>query len=399
LPSESVPAGGPGGAPVALLETYANNSSIHKGLPARWQARYLRRYLLWDESSLERVRKCGRVPVRSMVSVRRTGDVVGLAGLASCGSVWADPVCNAKIMARRSLEIGAAVALWQSQGGQVALHTFTMRHRAGQPLGTLWDALQGAWARATTGTSWYRDRAAHGLAGWLRVVEVTVGRNGWHVHVHALLLLRGKATPGTVSALHRSMVGRWSRGLVAAGLSAPLMAGQDARLISGPADSELARYFTKSVDQGRAMGLELTQSQGKRSRSAHGTETPWTLIDRVSSGDADALDLWHEWERGSKGRRQITWSQGARDLLRIGVEVTDEEIVAEELGSKHDDLVLLPKDSWAVLVRAPWMVFALLAAAKAGGSRAAADLLDAWGLPYQDAATGWLPQPDERNGS
>ncbi|MEW6747906.1 MAG: replication protein, partial [Planctomycetota bacterium] len=91
--------------------------------------------------------------------------VAGFAGVVTCGSVWSEPVCNAKIMARRAVEVGAAIALWQAQGHPVAFATFTMRHRKGQPLASLWDALSGAWQRAVGGKSWYRDKALHRVAG------------------------------------------------------------------------------------------------------------------------------------------------------------------------------------------------------------------------------------------
>lgn len=367
----------------APLENNANNSSA----PSRRAARYRRRGLLWDESSLSRVRKCGRTRHEAQgVTVRLSGTgAAGFAGVITCGSVWAEPVCNAKIMARRALEIGAAVALWQAQGHPVGFLTFTMRHRKGQSLGELWDALQRAWARATTGRGWYRDRALYGVAGWLRVVEVTWGDNGWHVHVHALAFLEGKATPQTVAQLHSSMFSRWSAALGDAGLASPLMVGQDARLVTGPADADLAAYLAKSVDHGdpRLLGLELTQSQSKRARTAHGTVSPWHFLDQVELGDADALDRWHEWEQTSHGRRQITWSRGLRERLGLRREASDEEIAAEEIGTSADDLLVITADGWDLLCRTPARLADVLTTAEQSGLTGLRCLLDTWGVTYR----------------
>jgi hypothetical protein len=343
---------------------------------------------LWSLSTLKRVRDCGRSPVMpgGSVALRLTAGAAGFAGLASCGSVWADPVCNAKIMARRALEIGAAVATWQATGGSVAFVTLTMRHRRGQPLAALWGALSYAWGRVTSGSSWKRDAAAHGVEGWLRVVEVTHGPNGWHVHVHALLFLAPAEPLGgyNLDGLHRSMFGRWSSALRARGLARPLMVGQDARLLDSAADADLARYFTKSVHGGHRIALELTASQTKHARAIHGTRPAWALLDDVVDlGDADALDLWHEWERGSKGRRQITWAQGLRQRLGLlADEQSDEQIAAEELGTADDELVLIDGAGWSQLVAAPALIPLLLDTAERGGLTAVLRFLNSHSITY-----------------
>ena len=345
----------------APLENYANNSSpLHAQSTLKRsslrEGRYARRGLLWDVSGLERVRKCGRASVLPAggVAVRAKAGVAGFAGLATCGSVWADPVCNAKVMARRAVEIGAAVALWQAQGGAVGFATFTMRHTRGQTLPALWDALSAAWGKVTCGSQWLKDKQRHGVVGWLRVVEVTYGVNGWHVHVHCVLFLTGKQTDGTVRALHARMVGRWSRRLVGLGLMAPWAIGQEAHLVKDAGDGHLSRYLTKATDAARRIGLEVTQTQSKTAQGLHKTRSPWALLDDVQDlGDATSLGRWHEWERGSKGRKQMTWSKGTREQLGLLVEKSDEDVAAEEHGSSADDLVLIDGRGWKRLTQVP----------------------------------------------
>lgn len=364
----------------APLENYANNFSppaadIRSDLR---KLRYSARSLLWQESALERVRKCGRVAVTEggNVGLRLRDGVAGFAGLSTCSSVWADPVCNAKIMARRALEIGAAVESWQALGGSVGFVTLTMRHRKGQRLGVLWDGLSKAWQRVIGGAPWTRNKARFGVAGWLRVVEVTYGENGWHVHIHSLIFFMPSLHTPDLAGLHEAMFGRWSNALASLELGKPLMVGQDARLLSGGADADLARYFTKAVHGGHRIGLEFTASQTKAVRKAHGTAPVWSLLDAVTAGDADALDRWHEWERASKGRRQLTWARGLRDLLGLGVEATDEDIAEEELGTKDDELVLITAEGWRQVVAEQRMVALLELAEKTGlaGVRSYLDL-------------------------
>lgn len=350
-------------APQGLaLENYANNSSPP---PARAR-RYARRAYLWDFSHLARLRKCGRVRRSTHVGVRATAQAAGFSGLCSCGSVWACPVCNAKIMARRSLEIGAAISAHMSCGGSVGFVTLTMRHRKGQRLADLWDALRDAWGAATSGKTWSKQKGRAGYVGHLRVVEVTYGANGWHVHVHALVFLDS----ADVDRLQRLFVGmftRWSRSLVRSGLSAPTPVGQDCRLVDGVADAVLAEYLSKTTDRlPKDLGAEMTQTQSKTARTVHATRPPWDLLtDLFDHGDADAGDLWHEWEQGSANRKQLTWSQGLRDLLGLNREQDDEDVAAEDLGDH--DLVIIPGHVWDDdVVRRPHLIPQILDAAQHG---------------------------------
>jgi hypothetical protein len=286
-------------------------------------------------------------------------------------------------MARRHLEIGAAVEVWLQMGGRVAFGTQTLRHWQGHRLEDLWAALSKAWSRVTTGKSWLRDKKQHGIVGWLRVVEVTFGENGWHVHIHSLLFLEGATVATDLDALKRSIFGRWSSALKALGLPSPLIGSQDLRLLDGAADEQLAAYFTKAVHSAKRIGLELTASQNKRARGVHQTHSVWKFLDDVIDlGDADALDRWHEFQRASKGRRQLTWSRGLREMLGLRVEKSDEDVAAEELGTQADDLVLITAAGWRTVIACMLMVPILEMVERQGLSGVRA-LLDVSGVEYE----------------
>jgi hypothetical protein len=286
-------------------------------------------------------------------------------------------------MARRNLEIGAAVEAWEGRGGQVAFGTQTMRHWSGHRLEDLWACLSKAWGKVTTGRAWMLNKKRYGVVGWLRVVEVTFGLNGWHVHVHYLLFLESSTVPADLDALKRSIFGRWSSALKSLGLPSPLIGSQDLRLLDGPADEALAGYFTKAVHGPRSIGQELTNTQSKTSRGAHKTRPVWEFLDDVlDQGDADALERWHEWQRGSKGRRQLTWSKGLRELLSLRAEKSDEDVAAEELGSKADDLVIITAAGWRAVVAGRLRVQILESVYRQGFSGLRA-LLDVLGVEYE----------------
>ncbi|RYF42549.1 MAG: hypothetical protein EOO38_19610, partial [Cytophagaceae bacterium] len=59
------------------------------------------------------------------------------SGLQTCGSVWACPVCSAKIAERRRVEIIAAMAAHKAAGGCMHLLTLTAPHQRSDALDVL----------------------------------------------------------------------------------------------------------------------------------------------------------------------------------------------------------------------------------------------------------------------
>lgn len=336
-------------------------------------ARFAAQRALHQESSLERVRACGwrlNGECADRVAVKLSGGLAGFSGLQTCGSPWACPVCSQKIMAQRAEDVQAAVTRWHSGHeidgakirGRVVFATFTMRHRADQSLADLWESLSYAWGRVTSGSQWVADSERFGVVlprvvktghrkgqtlresriNFVRAVEVTHGKNGWHVHIHALLFVKDGITDlaesSEVSALADSMFIRWSEALVASGLEAPTREnGIDVRLVRRADSKALGDYFTKNVYVGRVRavgaGWEIAGGQGKTARGKN--RTPFQILsDVVATGDADDLDRWHEFEAASFGRRQMTWSNTLRSLLELHDEKTDQEVAEEDLSGE-----------------------------------------------------------------
>jgi hypothetical protein len=255
-------------------------------------------------------------------------------------------------------------------GMQVGLATFTMRHTKRDRLAALWDALSYSWHRTTGGKGWVVDVERSGLVGVLRVVEVTIGKNGWHVHVHALLFGR-EMTDASLDVLCESMWGRWSSALQRKGLRAPLMRASEWHLVTGDlSGTKLGEYLSKGVDAAASIGMELTQTQSKIAQGVHKTRPVMSLLeDGAIDAEVRPLRLWHEWEQASSGRRQIAWSKDLRALLQLGlVEKSDEEIAAEELGSAADTIVVITSDGWSKLRGQPKLIPDVLNAAELGGA-------------------------------
>lgn len=356
--------------PKAALGNIASSSSASREKADRRGVRYRLRKALWRESSLERVRNCGRLPRSAGVGLRLGNGAAGFSGLETCGSVWACPVCAAKIAARRAEELREVLAWATANGHTVALFTVTMRHHMGQKLADLWDAETKAWQAVTSGRRWVRDRDSYGVLGFVRAFEVTYGVNGWHPHLHVILVLEGAVASGDVATLGHSMFSRWKAQLHREGYDVSANnGGLDIKTTAGSVDVELSRYLAKSL------AMEVTHGHAKTGKN--GGLTPFQIAQAVfDTGDADLLARWHEWEEVSKGRRQITWSRHLRQLAALDAEQSDEDVAAEDLGD--EDLVLIDSADW-------WCIrdeAALLLAAAEVSLASATNWLDGRGVPY-----------------
>ena len=375
---------------------YANNAS--NDLSARQ-----RRYRLRDGArlftTLPRVRACGKTTIGAAVELRASGDGsrVGYGGLSTCGSVWACPVCAAKISARRRDEVAELVAHAQAEGAEVSMLTLTMRHHHGQQLEVLWDALSYGWSRLTSGRAWQQFVEQAGIIGYIKSTEITYSNvNGWHVHLHVLIVTnrsiyipiacqraQGRArTPYPVEyRLPKDIISeRWERALATQGVEViPERGGVDWDVASDV--EKLANYVTKFGNKSSAsdrLSAEMTLGQYKQARK-NTSRTLWQVLeDAVATGDMDDIEVWQEYERISQGRRAMTWSRGLREWASLGVEQTDEEIAEEVAGDRV--VALIDADSWRTVVQP--RAAELLDALQDGGEACAMTWLDAVGAAY-----------------
>lgn len=365
-----------------LLENNANKATP----PPLRERRYDLRRLLWDVSTVRRLRACGRGRRAEVVGVRCSeGHGAGFSGLVTCGSIWSCPVCSAKILARRSLEIGCGLLTWENSGGLLVMGTLTMRHNQGTRLADEFDALNEGWRGILRSRVWKKWLGRLGSPGLVRVVEVTYGPNGWHVHLHFVLLIGKESSGALVADFGAWLSAKWIRTLALAGMPGAALAGQDVHLVDGVrAASDLGQYLVKSTAYGVAdsLGRELMGSWSKNARGVHSTEPAWRLAeDFGSTGDLDLLDLWHEYEKATKGRRQMTWSRGLRDLLDIGAEQTDEEVAEEVQGD--EDLVRITADGWAAVLMLREPTCRILQAVETDGITGLRAYLDAHRIAYE----------------
>jgi hypothetical protein len=334
-------------------------------------------------------------------------------------------VCAYKIAHAKADEL-EAVFRWAVEAGHtVAFLTLTMRHHAGQSLVDCWDAATAAWARVTSGYGWageseaaYAKRLAKwesrcrrqlkrgskesaasfarrcersrakllarrperqvGIAetfevlGFARGIEGLHGINGWHVHIHVPLILAGPVSEARIRLLGEQMYDRWERGLRAKGFTAIRdSGGLDIRRAYGPED--LSGYLVKSLS------MEVTHGHTKTGRGRTELRAPFQILeDFQTTGDLDDLVIWHEWEQGSHGRKQLTWSHGLRQMAGLAAkERTDEEIALEDEGDETH--LIFDREAWEQIA---YVQIDLLIAGEVGGLRGAIAWLDQRSIEY-----------------
>lgn len=268
------------------------------------------------------------------VPVHSDGKRAHFSGTERCSSVWACPVCASVIRAERSREIVAAVEQHQAAGGSVVLLTLTARHRKRDGLAGILDGVMTSWQQLLRGKAWLSFRERWGVAGYIRSVEVTYGHtNGWHPHVHALLLLDRSVTEAEAETMGDEIHGRWSRYVHQRTGRMPTRAhGVDVQRVDGEG-KVLAEYIAKVQDTtGKRwdVGAELARSDVKVGKGSTSL-VPFELLDRPVDEDGSyewARRLWVEYVTATKGRRAITWSKGLKDHFDLE-EATDEEIIEE----------------------------------------------------------------------
>lgn len=332
----------------AFLGITANKPSIRSQSGFTGRQRY-ERYALQSAArsalTTERVGKCLRVPTSNTVDIHKTvaTGTFHYQNLQTCGSVWHCPCCAAKISEKRKVEVQAAIAGHEANGGRVYLLTLTLPHHINQSLKRVLKTLLAAHTAFRQARA-YREgfKVQNCLVGEIRSLEVTYGANGWHPHLHLLLFSNEIAE---LKHVEHELLTIWQKVVVARGFDEPNHHGLT--LENG---ERAAQYVGK-------WGLEHEMTKGHIKRSREGF-TPFDLL-RVIVGtyagtgqnvDAfDAVNLFREYGQTFKGRRQLVWSKGLRQRFALGEEKTDEEL-ADQVDEQTALFAQIPLATWRVIL-------------------------------------------------
>lgn len=364
----------------ANFASTAGQAASRERRTARWSLRALNRQV--GVSALERGARCGMPLGASGVAIKRGPDGTShTSGTESCGSIWACPVCAAKIRNTRADEIGRGLSNHISAGGGALFVTLTLPHQAGDKLRRTVQLVSEGFRAINSGRAYKEDHDAFGILGHIRAFEVTHGQNGWHPHLHVILALERPTTRDVAAALESRWQARWDRWLRANGWPASLV-GIGVRVDRVRRDAGAAGAYLAKLQEGekidRSVGNEVARADLKGGRLS--SRVPFEILaDFGSDGNAADLALWQEFQLATKGRSAIRWSRGLRArLLPDEDEQTDEEIAAAEVGG--DTLAILTPWLYRKIAGRPYGEAMLHVAAEDGGIRGILRFVRAMGL-------------------
>jgi hypothetical protein len=267
-----------------------------------------------------------------------------LSNTIRCGSVWACPICAARIALERGDEVARAIDWATSQKLVPIMITLTAAHHADLSLEYFKQQFTYAWRLFTSGKAWLNLKQQLGIKHWIKAVEpLRSQEHGWHYHAHVLLLLDadifkpwhppllpfippGWHPPFTYDATCLELVLRaaWLKKLETAGLY-----GNEHALKLSADESVKPHYLAKlglRQDEKGKLEYELTATQNKDIQAGY---TVWQLLESSLKGNQVAAALYLEYVRAMSGDMWITWSRGLKQLVGLD-EVEDEQLAALE---------------------------------------------------------------------
>lgn len=277
-------------------------------------------------------------------------------GVTTCKSVWACPVCSAKICAVRQSELSTAMTNWIGQGGYVWLMTLTFPHENGQVLKELLPAFTKAQAYFKNCKTYKRILGKGIRKGSVTSLEVTLGANGWHPHKHDLVFATPEAF-GLVREHDGRLASReidelkhaWFVALLKSDLceqsemSDVLKHGLDVR--GGQFAAEYIAKFGK--DQAWGMSREVTMHAAKVGSDNKGAH-PFQLLAWSAEGDAKASAQFREYVEAFEGKRMLTWSRGLKKDL-TGEDETSDDQAADKVLPEETQVATIDSEALSIL--------------------------------------------------
>ena len=275
---------------------------------------------------VHQVRNCLRAKITKKKGVTLFYNVereqANFGNLQRCYSVWNCPICSMTITEGRRTELKKGLSNWIDVGGHAYLATFTNSHHRGDNLDQLLSGQKKAFVKF-----WQKRKVTEmlkrlGYQGRIVATEVTWGQdNGWHLGSHMILFFDHEINH---QGLQSFLALQWQDACIKAGLKAPdLIHGVDVR--NG---TYAAEYVSK-------WGLEEEVTKGHLKKGLNGSLTPFDLL-RGASTNNHFKTLFKQFADVFKGKQQLVWSKGLKDLLGIK-QVTDEELIEETEKTRMED--------------------------------------------------------------
>lgn len=296
------------------------------------------------------VSRCLKRPTSSSgVEIRYNGEHARFHGVQTCKSAWTCPICARRIMAARKDEIERIITIAYKRSLSALFFTVTLSHHINSKLSELIEALVSAWRSVFSGDRTGARRVFTRVMEQIKTLEIRFGRNGFHPHLHVLLLVDESGLSELEAAqfedeLAEAVFSRYARKVEKLGMRAEREAYHvRAVSIAGAA----AHYVTKLE-----AALEMTQGESKDGEAGGARSySMFQLLSAYERGERkvygrEIAALYQEYARATKGKRQVSYSRGIKEL---GVELREDEQIEEPAAPEERVLALLSPALWRVV--------------------------------------------------
>ena len=249
-------------------------------------------------------------------------------GVGSCGDVWTCPHCAPRIAEGRRKEMQKAMGEARRLGWKALLLTRTFKHGREDGLKATIKQFQKATSQMKASRDYKKMVSELGLKGHIRALEVTHSwANGWHPHHHEILFVENDdLTEEVIEEFEERSYEIWKKYAEKNGLGTPSREhGLRVDYRKGAGESDAVGFYVSKF------GFEMTYSHSKEGKK--GSRTPWNmLLDVFANQEGQKILKWspdvellREFGKAMKGRAQLFWSRGLKDLLKVNEE-SDEEL-------------------------------------------------------------------------
>jgi hypothetical protein len=311
----------------------------------RWQRLKAVQHLMAKPEFHERVAKCYRVRYKPHVEVNYSKSVkrAHYSGLVVCASVWACPVCSAKITERRKLELERA----NTNGLSKFMVTYTLQHSRQDKLSKLTRDLAEGLRDMKHSRGYINLINDLQIVGTVTGAEVTVSNmNGWHPHKHALSFSSLGQSQIKADELRAELSKLFIAAMEKRGRYVSAVYGVDVKT-----ENVINAYIAKIGDEKQTWSLsaEIAKSPVKTGRDADHFH-PFELLDMYLAKNIFAGRMFIEYAISMKSQKQLFYSRGLRDILGLGDELSDVEI-AEQQEQDAVLLALIKPEHWKIILK------------------------------------------------
>lgn len=322
-------------------------SKIARGIFARQGEMEGKKHVL----NYHRASKCGYIALGEVLIHRSIEHQKAFfSGLLMCGSVWACPNCAAKVQERRRIEIATGMDYMYQNGKKAVMVTLTFPHTKRDNLKELLIAQRDAFKLLRAGKAWKGFKWRTGYEGLIRSLELTYGDNGWHPHTHELWFVDKDAD---AEAMKDFVLNRWQNICIKVGL---LDGTKPAKIkafrkhsVDVKDNCSTSDYLAKQDDSrnwGADREIAKATSKAGKSKGMH----PFGFLTKFSeTGDSVWAKRWIDYNKAIKGRAQLFWTRGLKDLVGVN-DATDEELAALTEDEAKEIMSVTPPE-WRKIAR------------------------------------------------